>query len=266
MPANSITIAKTGAIARITLDRPRHGNAIDGSVLRGLADACAAIAADDGVRVTVLTAGGDVFSTGWDWSALGGLAGDTPAGLAEALSFPGRTLGDPFRCLADLPQPVVCAINGDAIGGGLALALACDIRIAVEGARFGLPETALGLLPLGGALQRLARVAGRGTALEMALTGEPIDAQAALRCGLVSSVVPHERLVAEAGVIAERIAERGPLALQYAKEAVSRGIDMPLEQALRYETDLTIILQTTEDRAEGVRAFLEKRQPEFKGR
>ena len=256
MPANSITIAKTGAIARITLDRPRHGNAIDGSVLRGLADACAAIAAGEGVRVAVLTAAGDIFSRGWDWSAL---AGETPADLPEAL-------GDPFRCLADLPQPVVCAINGDAIGGGLALALACDIRIAVEGARFGLPETALGLLPLGGALQRLARVAGRGTALEMALTGEPIDAQAALRCGLVSSVVPHERLVAEAGVIAERIAERGPLALQYAKEAVSRGIDMPLEQALRYETDLTIILQTTEDRAEGVRAFLEKRQPEFKGR
>ncbi len=266
MPVNSISLTKRGAVAHLTLDRPQHGNAIDGGVLRGLADACAAIAADDGVRVTVLTAGGDVFSTGWDWSALGGLAGDTPAGLAEALSFPGRTLGDPFRCLAELPKPVVCAVNGDAIGGGLALALACDIRIAAEGARFGLPETALGLLPLGGALQRLARVAGRGTALEMALTGEPIDAQAALRCGLVSSVVPHERLVAEAGVIAERIAERGPLALQYAKEAVSRGIDMPLEQALRYETDLTIILQTTEDRAEGVRAFLEKRQPEFKGR
>jgi len=267
MSTNTIAVVKRGAIARITLDRPRHGNAIDGGVLRGLADACAAIAADDGVRVAVLTAGGDVFSTGWDWSALGGLAGVSPAGLAEALSFRGRTLGDPFRCLAELPKPVVCAVNGDAIGGGLALALACDIRIAAEGARFGLPETALGLLPLGGALQRLARVAGRGTALEMALTGEEIDAPAALRCGLVSSVVPASGgLLAEADAIAGRIAERGPLALQYAKEAVSRGIDMPLEQALRYETDLTIILQTTEDRAEGVRAFLEKRSPRFKGR
>ena len=257
MPESSVAIAKRGAIARLTLDRPQHGNAIDGGVLRGLADACAAIAADDGVRVAVLTAAGDVFSRGWDWSAL---AAETPAGLTEAL-------GDPFRCLAQLPKPVVCAINGDAIGGGLALALACDIRIAAESARFGLPETALGLLPPGGALQRLARVAGRGTALEVALTGEEIDAPAALRCGLVSSVVPASGgLLAEAEAVAGRIAERGPLALQYAKEAVSRGIDMPLEQALRYETDLTIILQTTEDRAEGVRAFLEKRQPEFKGR
>ncbi len=256
MPENSVAIAKRGAIARLTLDRPQHGNAIDSGVLRGLADACAAIAADDAVRVAVLTAAGDIFSRGWDWSAL---AGETPTGIVQALS-------DPFRCLAELPKPVVCAINGDAIGGGLALALACDVRIAAEGARFGLPETALGLLPMGGALQRLARVAGRGTALEMALTGEEIDAPAALRCGLVSSVVPRDRLLAEAEAIAARIAERGPLALQYAKEAVSRGIDMPLEQALRYETDLTIILQTTEDRAEGVRAFLEKRQPEFKGR
>jgi enoyl-CoA hydratase len=160
---------------------------------------------------------------------------------------------------------VVCAINGDAIGAGLELALACDVRIAADGATLSVPEVSLGLLPLAGGTQRLPRLIGRGKALEMILTGEPIDTQEALRVGLVSAVVPRERLLAEAEAIASRIAERGPLAVRYAKEAIARGLEMPLEQALRFETDLTIILQTTEDRAEGVRAFLEKRKAEFKG-
>jgi enoyl-CoA hydratase len=116
---------------------------------------------------------------------------------------------------------------------------------------------------MAGGTQRLARLVGRAAALELILTAEPIDAQTALRVGLVSKVVPRDRLLSEASALAERIAARGPIAIQYAKEAVSRGLDMSLEQALRFETDLTIILQTTEDRAEGVRAFLEKRSPEF---
>jgi enoyl-CoA hydratase len=119
---------------------------------------------------------------------------------------------------------------------------------------------------MAGGTQRLARIVGRAAALELILTAEPIDAQTARRIGLVSQVVPRDRLLAEASALAERIAARGPIAVRYAKEAVSQGLDMPLEQALRFETDLTIILQTTEDRAEGVRAFLEKRAPEFKGR
>ena len=112
----------------------------------------------------------------------------------------------------------------------------------------------------------VARLVGRGKALEMILTGEPVDAQEALRVGLVSAAVPHDRLAAEAESVAARITERGPVAVRFAKEAISRGLEMTLEQALRYETDLTVILQTTEDRAEGVRAFLEKRKPRFKGR
>jgi enoyl-CoA hydratase len=119
---------------------------------------------------------------------------------------------------------------------------------------------------MAGGTQRLARIVGRAAALELVLTAEPIDAQTALRIGLVSQVVPREHLLAEASALAERIAARGPIAVRYAKEAVSQGLDMSLEQALRFETDLTIILQTTEDRAEGVRAFLEKREPEFHGR
>ncbi len=265
MSKASVSLQKRGDIAYVTLCRPESQNAIDGAFLRQLADACETIGADESVRVVLLTADGDVFSSGWDWSALGGLAAEAEGGsLLEAARAQGM-LDDPFGRLAELPQPVVCALSGDAIGAGLELALACDVRLAADSARFGLPETAMGMLPMGGGTQRLARLVGRGKALEMILGGDTIDAREALRVGLVSAVAHGDRLLAEAESIAHRIAERGPLAVRYAKEAVSRGIDMPLEQALRYETDLTIILQTTEDRAEGVRAFLEKRKPEFKG-
>lgn len=260
MSADGLSLDRRGPTAFLTLGRSATRNAIDGSMLLGLADACQAIAADGEVRAVVLSAVGDVFSSGWDWEDLVAGAPD-PAAALRRRGLP----GDPFGCLAGLPLPVVCALNGDALDAGLELALACDIRIAAEGARLGFPQTGMGLLPLAGGAQRLARLAGRGKAIEILLTGEPIDAREALRCGLVSAVAPRERLRAETEAIASRIAGRGPLATRYAKEAVSRGIDMPLEQALRFETDLTIILQTTEDRAEGVRAFLEKRKPDFKG-
>jgi enoyl-CoA hydratase len=259
--AKGISLDIRGSIARVSLCRPDRANAIDASLVRELQDACDAIAADEGVRAVLLSAEGDVFSRGWHWEALAGESGDPVAAL-RALGLP----VDPFGCLAQLPRPVVCAVNGDASGAGLELALACDVRLAAEGAKFSLPDILIGLLPLAGGTQRLPRLIGRGAALEMVLTGEPIDAQEALRLALVSAVVPRERLAEEAEAIASRIAERGPLAVRYAKEAVSRGIDMPLEHGLRYETDLTVILQTTEDRAEGVRAFLEKRKPQFKGR
>jgi enoyl-CoA hydratase/carnithine racemase len=173
---------------------------------------------------------------------------------------------DSFSFLSRLSRPGIAAVRGDALSAGLELALACDIRIAGESARFGLPETSLGLLPSGGGTQRLPRVVGRAKALQMILLGEVIDAAEALRCGLASRVVPDGKVDDEALALAERIAARGPLAVRYAKEALLRGTEMPLEQALRFETDLTIILQTTEDRAEGVRTFLEKREPHFKGR
>jgi enoyl-CoA hydratase len=258
MAKPTVTLEKRGPAAWITLRRP----VIDADVVRGLRDACETAAGDAAVRAIVLTGEGDAFSTGWDWQAFGS---ESAGALVESLRAAG-VLDDPFGCFAEVAKPVIAAVNGDALGGGLALALAADIRIAAETARFGLPEVDSGLLPMAGATQRLARLAGRGKALEMVLTGEPIDAAEALRIGLAGEVVPRAQLDARAQAIAERIAERGPLALQYAKEAISRGIDMPLEQALRFETDLTIILQTTEDRAEGVRAFLEKRKPEFKGR
>lgn len=244
MTTRNLSLTK-GAVAYLTLIRPTLGVAF----ARELADACEAIAADTGVRVVLLSAEGEVFSTGWD----------SPA---TARASP----GDPFGSLADLSCPVVCALNGDVLGAGLELALACDVRIAAEGARFGLPDIAIGLLPMAGGTQRLPRLVGKGRTLEMILTGEPIDSREALRIGLVSTVVAPGKLMGEAESIANRIAERGPLAVRYAKEAISRGLEMPLEQALRFETDLTVILQTTEDRTEGVQAFLDKRKPEFKGR
>lgn len=259
LTVQSLSLEKRGRIAHLVLKRPEKENTIDGAMLRELADACEAISGDEEIRAVIVSGEGPVFSRGWDREAL---VGDDPLAAAGREGM----LDDPFGCLVELSRPVVCALTGDAFSAGLELALACDLRIAAEGAEFGLPETAMGMVPMGGGTQRLARLVGRGKALEMILTAEPIDAQEALRTGLVSAVVPRERVVGEAEAIAERVAERGPLAVRYAKEAVQRGLEMPLAQALRYETDLTVIIQTTEDRAEGVRAFLEKRKPEFHGR
>lgn len=166
--------------------------------------------------------------------------------------------------LASFPKPIIAVCDGEMSGGSLALALASDIRVGSEGATFAVPDVAEGRMPVAGTIARLVRLAGAGNASRMVLTGEAIDAAEALRIGLVSEVAADAE--ARAMEIARRIAERGPIAVRYAKEAVTRGLEMPLEQALRFETDLTIILQATEDRAEGVRAFLDKREPKFKGK
>jgi enoyl-CoA hydratase/carnithine racemase len=177
---------------------------------------------------------------------------------------PGGVL--PFRCLELMPQPVLAVLDGAVEGAGLELALACDLRVASEGATFALPQLAAGAVPVFGATQRLPRLVGRARAAEMLLLGEVIDAGTALRWGLVNTVAPAASTRAEAERLAAAMCARGPLALRFAKEAVARGLDLPLAQALQYETDLTVILQTTADRAEGVRAFVEKRPPRFGGR
>jgi enoyl-CoA hydratase len=254
MPYETLSLSKRDAIAHLNLSRPERENRIDGRLLQELVAACDEVNDDPQVRVVILS-GGDtsMFSLGWDSSLLNPEVAEPPPSHA-------------FDCLSELSRPVICAINGDAISAGLELALACDVRLACPEAHLGLPETSWGLIPMGGGSQRLARVVGRGKALEMILAAETIDAQEAHRIGLVSQVVPRDRLLPEAEALAQRIAAQGPIAVRYAKEVVSRGLDMTLEQALRFETDLTIILQTTEDREEGVRAFLEKRKPRFHGR
>jgi enoyl-CoA hydratase len=260
MSYRTLTLETKGGIASLRLVRPAQGNAIDRLFLEELDEACAVINDDADARVVLLSAEGDVFCSGWDASELSPEAFDGAEWRARWERSP------PFASLEGIAQPVVCAIGGDAISAGLELALACDVRLAAEGARFALPETAQGLLPMAGGTQRLARLVGRGEALRLVLLGGAIDAREALRIGLVSAVAPREKLLEDAGALAQRMASRGPLALRYAKEAVRQGLEQPLDQALRFETDLTVILQTTEDRAEGVRAFLEKRDPKFKGR
>lgn len=257
MSYTSIVYEKRGWLCHLRLARPQAGNAVGYQMLQELADVCQRIGDDEEVRAVILSGQGDVFCQGWE-----------QAELTEALRSPATSplLRDSaFSPLAELSRPVIGAINGDAISAGLELALACDVRIACPEAHFALPETSWGIIPLGGGTQRLPRIVGRARALALILTAETIDAQEAHRIGLVSQVVPRQRLLEEAEALAGRIAQRGPIAVRYAKEAVLRGLEMPLEQALRYETDLTIILQTTQDRAEGVRAFLEKRPPRFTG-
>jgi enoyl-CoA hydratase/carnithine racemase len=249
MRFDTIAITVRAPVAELRLSRPSLGNPIDARLLDELEEASALLHSDGTVSVVLLSAEGDTFSSG--------------APRAEPTP-PRATL--PFHCLELMAQPVIALIEGDAIGAGLELALACDIRIAAEHATFAIPALSEGAAPSGGATQRLPRLIGRARAAEMILLGEPMTASAALACGLVNHVTPAPAARAAAERLAEAIAARGPLAVRYAKEAILRGLDMPLEQALRYETDLTVILQTTHDRAEGVRAFIEKRPPRFEGR
>src|ERR671936_546363 len=172
-----------------------------------------------------------------------------------------------YRAMMDrCGQPIIAAINGFALGGGLELALACDIRIAAENAQLGLTEVNLAIIPGGGGTQRLPRLIGRGKALEMILTGTRIGAAEALRIGLVERVVPTGEALKAALEIARAIAAKAPVALRYAKEAVVKGLELPLADGLRLEGDLSTLLRTTEDRVEGAKAFLEKRAPRWTGK
>jgi enoyl-CoA hydratase/carnithine racemase len=251
MDRKVVDLSIEGRVATVTLARPETSNRIDARVLRGLQDACELIAASDSVALVVLEAEGGNFCAGWDASL-----------RDDLLSAPAL---DPFGCIADLPVPVLAASQGSVISAGLELVLACDLRIAADNASFGLPEVSEGILPLAGGSQRLPRIAGRSVATSMLLLGDELDASAAYRAGLVSRVVPVAALKSETRELAQRIVANGPLALRYAKEAVANGLEMPLDHALRYELDLSVILQTTADRAEGVRAFLDKRPPRFNG-
>lgn len=242
-----------GPIATIILDLPRAR--LDRAGSRALANAAAAVAAATATRVVIVQGAGADFLAGW-----------TEAALAEPDGLPGvPPLGHGIEALAALRQPLIAAVRGRACSAGLEVALACDIRVAAEDATFAMPETALGLVPRAGGTQRLPRAVGRAQALRLLLTDETIDAAEARRIGLVSRVVPSTDVAGTARTLAEAIAAGGPLATQFAKEAVHRGAEMTLEQALRYELDLTVLLQSTADRAEGVRAFAAKRPPNFIG-
>lgn len=249
------------------LNRPVAMNAINQRMEDELVEICDRISDDDRIRALVLAARGDrAFSIGLDLSELKGTSED--GGREEPIAQLRQRIlsASAWEDLARLPKPTIAAIGGAALGAGLELALACDIRIAAEGASFGFPEVRHGLIPSHGGTQRLPRIVGRGKAIEMIFSGEAIDAVEAARVELVSRVVPSAELLVVAEEMANRLATYGPIALRYAREAVNRGIDMTFDEGLHLEMDLYALLQTTQDRSEGIRSFKEKRRPKFEGR
>lgn len=244
----------------LTLNRPQALNALNARTLEELNDAFRRVRERRDIGAVVLTGAGEkAFAAGAD---IGELAGADAAAGKEA-SLKGQAV---FRGIETLGRPVVAAVNGFALGGGCELALACTLRVASENAKLGLPEVKLGLIPGYGGTQRLARLVGVGRALELVLTGDPIDAAEALRIGLVNRVVPRETLLPEADRLARTIMSRGPLAVAYGIEAVLRGFDLPFDEGQSVEANLFGLACGTRDKDEGCRAFLEKRPAKFEGR
>lgn len=259
MSYKDITLEKRGRVAVITINRPDKLNSLNVNVHAEGVAALDELRKDDSVGVVVITGAGEKsFIAGADISEF---AGQTP--MSQRSLFLERTL---FNSVDAFPKPVIAMINGFCLGGGNELALACDIRVASENARFGQPEINLGIMPGGGGTQRLANLIGEGRAMEMILTGDMIDAATAHQFGLVNHVYPQAELEAETMKLAEKIAAKAPVALQLCKEAVKFASKSNLDEGLRREVDLFAICFSTEDKTEGVSAFLEKRKPEFKGR
>jgi len=251
---------KEDGVATITINRPEALNALNREVILELMRELEDAENDPNVRVVVVTGAGEkAFSAGADVKALAEL---NPLEARE-LSQLGHEL---CRRIEGLGKPVIAAINGYALGGGLELAMACDIRIASENARFGQPEVNLGLLPGWGGTQRLPRLVGAGIAKELIFTGKIIDARTAERIGLVNAVIPPERFRSEVRKLASEIAGKPPIALKLAKDLINRGLNASLESALAHEAEAFGLVASTEDFREGTRAFLEKRKPKFKGR
>ncbi len=248
-------------IAVIRLNRPEALNAIDPETRSELHALWRRVGEDDAIRVAILTGAGErAFCTGVDLKQT-----LPPAESFAALTF-GKSMGDSLTAGLDTDKPLLCAINGLAYGGGLELALACDIRLASDNAKFAAPEVRIGSIPGAGGTQRLPRALGQSDALLMLLTGDAIDAAEALRIGLVSKVVPLVALMDETLAIARRIAANAPLSVRAIKRLVRSGRDMPLAAALDAERLAWGVLRDTEDRIEGRRAFQEKRPPRFSGR
>jgi len=260
MSYQTLLLERRGTIAILTINRPDKLNALNDQVVSELHAAARELAADAGVRGVIMTgAGPKAFVAGAD---IGDLAKQGVLdGRRRALN--GQQMLFAFE---RMEKPVLAAVNGFALGGGCELAMACHIRIASENARFGQPEVNLGITPGYGGTQRLPRIVGKGNALYMLLTGEHVNAQDALRMGLVSRVVPADQLMAEAEKVMAVIVGKGPAALALTIEAVDRGLETSLEEGLRIEADAFGLVASTEDMKEGLTAFLEKRKANFQNR
>ena len=260
MSYENLLLEYLGEIAIIKLNRPKALNALNHSTLQELATALDEIGHNQEIRVVLLTGTGEkAFVAGADILQMK----DFDPFQARNFAMFGQAV---FRQLEALPQPVIAVVNGYALGGGCELALACDIRLASENAKFGQPEVTLGLTAGFGGTQRLPRLVGAGVASELLLSGDIIDAYEALRVGLVNHVYPPDMLMEAALAMAQRIAGQAPKAVQLTKRAIQTGSNMDLDSALAYEAELFGLVASTEDQKEGCRAFLEKRKPDFKGR
>lgn len=255
----TITVEKRDKVAVLTINRPDKLNALNSRVHQEGVAALDELRADDSVRVLVITGAGEKsFVAGADISEF---EGQTP--VTQRDSFHERSL---FNSIDSFPKPVIAMVNGFCLGGGNELSMACDLRICGENARFSQPEINLGIMCGGGGTQRLTNLVGESKAMEMILTGDMIDAATAEKIGLVNHVYPAAELEAKTMELANKIAEKAPIALQLSKEAVKFASRSNLDEGLRREVDLFAICFSTEDKQEGVSAFLEKRKPVFKGR
>lgn len=260
MAYETILYNKENGIGIITLNRPKSLNALNSQLIRELNEVLDEIEKDDSVSVVIVTGHEKFFAAGADITEI-----STLASPVDAYDFVAGAQAV-FNRFEDLPKPVVAAVSGLALGGGCELALACDVRLAADNARFGQPEIKIGVIPGGGGTQRLPRIVGLGRAKDMLFHGDPIDAQEAFRIGLVNKVVETPMLLDEAKKTAEKYMKQPPFVLKITKMVVNEGVNMDLKSALAHEARCFALLFGTEDQQEGMKAFLEKRKPEFKGR
>jgi E-phenylitaconyl-CoA hydratase len=258
---SNIEITREAGVACLTLNRPDKRNAIDDATRDALTKAFAGFEDDIAVRVVILTGAGTAFCAGVDLTTQGNVAVHSSIAASAIVTRPRLT-----AALDNFNKPVIAALNGVAVGGGLEMALACDIRIASTGARFGLTEAKIGSLPGSGGTQRLVSTVGRSVAAQMLFTGELITAEQALAVGLVSELHAPEALMGRAFALAKIIAENAPLSLFAIKKALRSATDMPLAVGLELERSLYGALAMTQDREEGRKAFREKRKPNFQGK
>ena len=259
MNFENLLVEIADGIAVVTINRPKALNALNEQTLRELQFAFTQFASNDRAQVIIITGSGEkAFVAGADIAAM------QPLSAIDARQF--AQLGhEVMRSIEGCPKPVIAAVNGFALGGGCELALGCDIRIASENARFGQPEVNLGVIPGFGGTQRLARLVGKGRALELIFTGDMIDAAEAYRIGLANKMVPLGDLLVTARQLAAKIISKGPFAVKLAKEAVRNGLEMDLARANQYEADLFGLCFASADQKEGMQAFLEKRPAKFTG-